>query len=409
MADQIQQELSGLLRTAAQGSARRDDHPDRRRSVSRPGSREGVLHHARRSPRRSPAPRPDSKRAAGFLRVELGHRLKLRVTPEVRFVHDRLGRARRAALEADRRRGRRQEGRVGAGPWATRSAACCSSTSPRDPARTPCCRGPNGCLDAQRAGHTGTLDPRASGLLVVALGEATRVLGRTARGRQGLPREREAGRAHYDRRRRRRRAVALAGGGVRKPAAARCWSASVARSHRRRRCTAAIKRDGVPLYAYARRGGDRGPRAAPRRDPAPRPGGLRAGRGKPLRRVQQRHATSAPSPRTSARLWAAERIWRRCERARPWGPSPWHSRWSWTRWKPCRLAARRAASPAAAIPARLLAPSRASAADLAAKLRQGRSVPVEVGRRRACAVFGEDKRAFSARAKCPPERCSRSA
>ena len=28
------------------------------------------------------------KRAAGFLRVELGHRLKLRVTPELRFVHD---------------------------------------------------------------------------------------------------------------------------------------------------------------------------------------------------------------------------------------------------------------------------------------------------------------------------------
>ena len=28
------------------------------------------------------------KRAAGFLRSELGHRLKLRVTPELRFVHD---------------------------------------------------------------------------------------------------------------------------------------------------------------------------------------------------------------------------------------------------------------------------------------------------------------------------------
>jgi ribosome-binding factor A len=28
------------------------------------------------------------KRAAGFLRSELGHRLKLRVTPEIRFIHD---------------------------------------------------------------------------------------------------------------------------------------------------------------------------------------------------------------------------------------------------------------------------------------------------------------------------------
>ena len=28
------------------------------------------------------------KHAAGFLRVELGHRLKLRVTPEIHFVHD---------------------------------------------------------------------------------------------------------------------------------------------------------------------------------------------------------------------------------------------------------------------------------------------------------------------------------
>lgn len=28
------------------------------------------------------------KRAAGFLRAELGHRLKLRVTPEIRFIHD---------------------------------------------------------------------------------------------------------------------------------------------------------------------------------------------------------------------------------------------------------------------------------------------------------------------------------
>jgi ribosome-binding factor A len=28
------------------------------------------------------------KRAAGFLRSELGHRLKLRITPEIRFLHD---------------------------------------------------------------------------------------------------------------------------------------------------------------------------------------------------------------------------------------------------------------------------------------------------------------------------------
>src|SRR5215467_7589406 len=79
-------------------------------------------------------------------------------------------------------------------------------------------------LGAERAGHTGTLDPLASGLLVIAFGEATKFTGglleadkanRAAlsfgapRGGQGLPRGAELRSAHLYRRRRGRGARAV--------------------------------------------------------------------------------------------------------------------------------------------------------------------------------------------------------
>ena len=116
-------------------------------------------------------------------------------------------------------------------------------------------------LGAQRAGHTGTLDPRASGLLVVAFGEATKFSG-------GLLEADKAYRATV--KLGERTSTGDAEGAVlsRLPVAV---SESQLRAVLERfrgeiaqtpPMYAAIKRDGVPLYAYARRGEtvDRAPR-----------------------------------------------------------------------------------------------------------------------------------------------------
>ena len=87
VADQIQKELSGLLRTELKdprvgmitltGVEVSPDLGHAKVFFTTLGDAEALA--------RTEA---GLKRAAGFLRVELGHRLKLRVTPEIRFVHD---------------------------------------------------------------------------------------------------------------------------------------------------------------------------------------------------------------------------------------------------------------------------------------------------------------------------------
>jgi ribosome-binding factor A len=87
VADQIQKELSGLLRTELKdprvgmitltGVEVSPDLGHAKVFFTTLGDAEALA--------RTEA---GLKRAAGFLRVELSHRLKLRVAPEVRFVHD---------------------------------------------------------------------------------------------------------------------------------------------------------------------------------------------------------------------------------------------------------------------------------------------------------------------------------
>jgi ribosome-binding factor A len=87
VADQIQKELSGLLRTELKdprvgmitltGVEVSPDLAHARVFFTTLGDADALA--------RTEA---GLKRAAGFLRAELGHRLKLRVTPEVRFVYD---------------------------------------------------------------------------------------------------------------------------------------------------------------------------------------------------------------------------------------------------------------------------------------------------------------------------------
>ena len=87
VADQIQRELSALLRSELKdprvgmitltGVEVSPDLAHAKVFFTTLGDAEALAHTA-----------AGLKRAAGFLRTELGHRLKLRVTPELRFLHD---------------------------------------------------------------------------------------------------------------------------------------------------------------------------------------------------------------------------------------------------------------------------------------------------------------------------------
>ena len=58
-------------------------------------------------------------------------------------------------------------------------------------------------FQAEKAGHAGTLDPLASGMLPIALGEATKTVPYVQDGAQDLPLHRRLGRGALDRRPRR--------------------------------------------------------------------------------------------------------------------------------------------------------------------------------------------------------------
>jgi tRNA pseudouridine55 synthase len=106
---------------------------------------------------------------------------------------------------------------------------------------------------AERAGHTGTLDPMASGLLPVCLGEATKFAGELLEADKAYRAEVTLGV---------RTTTGDAEGGILERRPVRVSDSAVREALQRFRgpilqvppMHSALKRDGVPLYAYARRG-----------------------------------------------------------------------------------------------------------------------------------------------------------
>ena len=146
---------------------------------------------------------------AGFLRTELSHRLDLYSVPQLHFVYDDSIEAGHAAVAADRRGGRRgpqaavlMPRRRSPGARGGGSTACCCSTSRRACRRTRRCSARSGCSRAEKAGHTGTLDPLASGLLPLCFGEATKFAQCLLDARKALHRHGPLRDRHDDRRRR---------------------------------------------------------------------------------------------------------------------------------------------------------------------------------------------------------------
>src|SRR6266513_2990295 len=118
-------------------------------------------------------------RAAGFLRTQLGKRLRLRVTPEIRFEHDpsvergvRLSQLIDAAVT-----GKKSGLRFPVENTRATVNGVLLLDKPVGPSSNTALQRAKRLLGAARAGHTGTLDPLASGLLVIALGEATKFSG----------------------------------------------------------------------------------------------------------------------------------------------------------------------------------------------------------------------------------------
>ena len=129
------------------------------------------------------------------------------------------------------------------------STACCCSTSRPACRRTRRCSARSGCFDAEKAGHTGTLDPLASGLLPLCFGEATKFAQLPARRRQGVRRhgalrrdDRPRGDAEGDGRRH-------AAGRVRRATSARRGAAALRRrdQSRCRPCTRRSSTQGAQL------------------------------------------------------------------------------------------------------------------------------------------------------------------
>ncbi len=139
--------------------------------------------------------------AAGFLRKQLGKRLHIHTLPELHFVHDTSTARGMEMSRADRRSQR--HARQGCGRLTTLQAIQCGRRTPprrsrfRHDVRIPkksrvpvdgvlLLDKPVGLssndalikakrlLNAKKAGHTGTLDPFATGLLPLCFGEATK-------------------------------------------------------------------------------------------------------------------------------------------------------------------------------------------------------------------------------------------
>jgi ribosome-binding factor A len=245
--------------------------------------------------------------AAGFVRRELGRRLRIHHAPEVDFRYDkgldatdrvaRLLREDAAAARPRRGRGARRERGLRAvdGVLVVDKPEGPTSHDVVDLVRR--------ALGTRRAGHTGTLDPFATGVLPVCVGPGHPARPLPLRRREGLRRARPPGLRHHDRR--------PDGGAVSEPrpvrasteeveAALAAWSGPTTRCRpRSRRATRAaggstsspgegeaVPRVATPVTVHAAdllsRDGDdtRGRRALLARDlrPGPRPGPGRAAR-----------------------------------------------------------------------------------------------------------------------------------
>ena len=137
---------------------------------------------------------------------------------------------------------------------AGRCTAGCSVDKPAGPTSAAVVATAKWALDAAKAGHAGTLDPAATGLLAVAFGEATKTVPYVTDAAEGLPLHPALGRGHRHRRRR--------GRGARRPA-----TRAPTRPRSARRCPAftgdilqvppqvsAVKVAGRRAYALARAG-----------------------------------------------------------------------------------------------------------------------------------------------------------
>ena len=117
-------------------------------------------------------------RASGFLRGALGRALSLRHAPKLEFIYDqqienadKLTRLIDGAVKSDQH----EPDDSSRTSSACRTASSCS-TSPRASRRTARCSACARHIGAASAGHVGTLDPMATGMLPLCLDEATKVI-----------------------------------------------------------------------------------------------------------------------------------------------------------------------------------------------------------------------------------------
>ena len=194
-------------------------------------------------------------------------------------------------------------------------------------------------VDAAKAGHTGTLDPFATGLLLCCMGRATKISGamlnadKTYRATLQFGEETDSGDLTGN-------VVATAAPGftVTEQALRDALSRFRARSRQIPPMYSALKRDGKPLYEYARQGIEleRPPRQVTiyRIELLSCPG---------RRQRSMSHAvkarTSARWPRTSGARWGAMPTWRRCG-ARTSGRFRWTAPSRWTPCRPCQTPSR---------------------------------------------------------------------
>ena len=245
-----------------------------------------------------------------------GAQLELRHAPRLEFEFDDSfdrGRAPHAP-----HRSRRQADRAAATTSlsdARRTASCCSTSRVGCP-RTRRCSGCARLLGGARPGTCGSLDPLATGMLPICLGEATKVAGELLGGRKRYRVQRRA----------RARAPPPAMPRARWSSARRCRRSSATASRRvlarfRGAQTqvppmySALKREGQPLYRLARAGHrvERAARAIEIDELELL--GIEADELELRGAVLQGHLRPGAGARTSPRRWAPAATWSRLRRA----------------------------------------------------------------------------------------------
>ena len=173
------------LRTEVEGSARRHGHGHDGRRRRRHGTPKAFLTHLAGKRARGRGDPRRLMRTRASCAARSSRRLTLYSVPELRFAYDdsiesgmHLSQLIDAVVAADRN----LDGADAADRDTTRqrasraaaSTACSCSTSRWGSRRTPRCRSRSACIAPRRQGHTGTLDPFATGLLPICFGEATK-------------------------------------------------------------------------------------------------------------------------------------------------------------------------------------------------------------------------------------------